>query len=126
MNPIRLSLNLQDARPEGIGRREKSWTSDPLVPNYATKKSKSFIWCRLGTKSRSFLSLSCTEVVPNFFLLISELVSNSSIGLPSGSSTPESLARRIGTTRIKRRSFIRDRSRVALAMAKVRSRLGWV
>jgi hypothetical protein len=36
--------------------------SDPLVP---IKKSKCFIWCRLGARMPFFLSLSCIELVPN-------------------------------------------------------------
>jgi len=39
----------------------------PLVPNYRSQNSKCFIWCRLGTNTPSFLSLSCTEVVPKTF-----------------------------------------------------------
>jgi hypothetical protein len=30
------------------------------------KKSKCFIWYRLGARGPFFLSLSCTEFVPNF------------------------------------------------------------
>ena len=41
-------------------------TTELLVPNNRVKKSKCFVWCRLGTKMPFFLSLSCTEVVPNF------------------------------------------------------------
>ena len=36
----------------------------PLVPNYQGQNSKCFTWCRLGTRTPFFLSLSCTEVVP--------------------------------------------------------------
>ena len=35
-----------------------------LVPNYESKNSKCFIWCRLGNSIAFFLSLSCTDVVP--------------------------------------------------------------
>ena len=38
--------------------------TDLLVPKNAIKKSKCFIWCRLGARRPFFLSLSCTEVVP--------------------------------------------------------------
>jgi hypothetical protein len=37
----------------------------PLVPNYESTNSKCFIWCRLGSSIPLFLSLSCTEIVPN-------------------------------------------------------------
>ena len=38
---------------------------DRLDSNNRVKKSKCFIWCRLGTRGPFFLSLSCTEFVPN-------------------------------------------------------------
>jgi hypothetical protein len=38
---------------------------DRLDSNKKLKKSKCFIQCRLGTRKPFFLSLSCTEFVPN-------------------------------------------------------------
>ena len=38
---------------------------DPLVPNYQSPNSKCFTRCRLGARTPFFLSLICTELVPN-------------------------------------------------------------
>ena len=38
---------------------------DRLDSNNRIKKSKCFIWCRLGARGPFFLSLSCAEFVPN-------------------------------------------------------------
>jgi hypothetical protein len=38
---------------------------DCLDSNNKIKKAKYFIWCRFGTGNPFFLSLGCTEVVPN-------------------------------------------------------------
>jgi hypothetical protein len=45
--------------PDGLG------LIDCLDSNHKIKKSKCFIWCRLGARKPFFLSLSCTEFVPN-------------------------------------------------------------
>ena len=44
---------------------KKKAKKDRLDSNYKIKKSKCFIWCRLGARGPFFLSLSCTEFVPN-------------------------------------------------------------
>jgi hypothetical protein len=38
---------------------------DRLDSNKKLKKSKCFIWCRIEAREPLFLSLSCTEFVPN-------------------------------------------------------------
>jgi len=49
-------VNVQDAPPI---------MADCLDSNQKLKKSKCFIQCRLGTRNPFFLSLNCTEFVPN-------------------------------------------------------------
>jgi hypothetical protein len=57
----------------GFSLRASNKTSSPQRPQRSgpwsrtmSPNSKCFIWCRLGTTAPFFLSLSCTEVGPNF------------------------------------------------------------
>ena len=48
-----------------IGATQNGNYIDCLDSNKKLKKSKCFILCRLGTRKPFFLSLNCTEFVPN-------------------------------------------------------------
>jgi hypothetical protein len=52
-------------RGRSFGHVSSPTRLDLLDSNNKIKKTKCFMWCRLGTRNPFFLSLGCTEVVPN-------------------------------------------------------------
>jgi len=68
--PKRPKTLKQQRQRKPLRKQDKGWWArvdlnlDPLVPNHRSTNSEGFIWCRLGVSEPTFLSLSCTEVVP--------------------------------------------------------------